>query len=70
VRLGKAEGRNWWCVMYPALCSTSCGEIALENSSSFIKVQRPAMRFKVVEIYEELKNKLKTNTAEKYDHTG
>ena len=20
VRIGKAEGRNWWCVIYPDLC--------------------------------------------------
>jgi stage II sporulation protein R len=23
IRIGKAEGRNWWCVMYPPLCLLS-----------------------------------------------
>ena len=70
VRLGKAEGKNWWCVMYPALCSRSCGKTELENSSGFIKAQKPSVRFKVVEIYENLKNKFETNTTEKYGHIG
>ena len=55
VRLGKAEGKNWWCVVYPALCSNSCGEIALENSDCFIKTDKITARFKVVEIYEDVK---------------
>ena len=55
VRLGKAKGKNWWCVVYPALCSQSCGEIVLENSDDFIKTDKITMRFKVVEIYEDVK---------------
>ena len=23
IRIGKAEGKNWWCVLYPNLCFTS-----------------------------------------------
>ena len=30
--LGKAEGQNWWCVMYPTLCFT--GEIC-ENEDAY-----------------------------------
>lgn len=30
VMLGEAEGRNWWCVMYPPLCL----DIATENAPS------------------------------------
>ena len=55
VRLGRAKGKNWWCVVYPALCSQSCGEIVLENSDDFIKTDKITMRFKVVEIYEDVK---------------
>jgi len=55
VRLGKAAGKNWWCVVYPQLCSQSCGEITLENSDSFIKTQKLTPRFKVVELYEDIK---------------
>ncbi len=24
IRLGEAEGQNWWCVLYPALCFSDC----------------------------------------------
>ena len=70
VRLGKAEGKNWWCVLYPALCSTSCGDIALGESSDFIKTDRITPRFKVVEIYEDIKQKLIQNNTEQYKNTG
>ena len=55
VRLGQAEGKNWWCVIYPALCSQSCGEIVLQNSDEFIITDSITTRFKVVEIYEDIK---------------
>ena len=55
VRLGRAKGKNWWCVVYPALCSQSCGEIVLENRDDFIKTDKITMRSKVVEIYEDVK---------------
>ena len=57
VRLGKAQGKNWWCVIYPALCSQSCGEVVLQNSDEFIQTQTVTARFKVVEIYEDVKQK-------------
>ena len=26
ISIGKAEGHNWWCVMYPSLCLSSASE--------------------------------------------
>lgn len=68
VRLGKAEGKNWWCVVYPALCSSCCGEMALENSSDFIKTDKITARFKVVEIFEDIKGIFAAERAEKYEN--
>jgi len=68
VRLGEAEGENWWCVVYPALCSRSCGEIALENSDDFIKTDRITPRFKVVEIFEDIKGMLADSDVPHYTH--
>lgn len=31
IRLGKAEGKNWWCVLYPPLCFTDADHILQEN---------------------------------------
>lgn len=38
VRLGKSEGRNWWCVMYPTLCFVdSTYQIVPEDSKERLK---------------------------------
>ena len=26
IRIGEAEGQNWWCVVFPSLCFTAVGE--------------------------------------------
>ena len=66
VLLGKAQGHNWWCVMFPPLCLPA----ASENSDVHIAVgdrgaeiieggNKYEVRFKIVEIYEDIKNKIK-----------
>ena len=63
IDIGAAEGKNWWCVIFPGVCvptdknatlSDSVGkkgtQIA-ENSEDYI------IRFKAVEIYEKIKRK-------------
>lgn len=64
VLIGKAKGQNWWCVLYPPLC-TSCAEPkqTLKEAgftSSQIKVltegEKPKyrIRFRILEFFEEL----------------
>lgn len=31
LELGKAEGNNWWCVLYPRLCFTDCLHAVVEE---------------------------------------
>jgi len=31
VRLGSAEGHNWWCVLYPTLCFANKGQSGMEE---------------------------------------
>lgn len=35
VRIGEAKGKNWWCVLFPSLCS-SCA-VSIEESEVFTK---------------------------------
>ena len=67
VVLGEGEGKNWWCVMFPPLCVpaadgletnettadylTESGEKIVNGGEKFI------VKFKFLEIYEELRNK-------------
>ncbi len=64
IEIGKGEGHNWWCVMFPAICLPSVtddeinkylseDEQKLINSDSEYEI-----RFKIVEIYEKFKSKL------------
>lgn len=62
VRLGEAEGHNWWCVVFPGVClPTAEDRETLEKSvdDSAAKVAYNAdkyiVKFKTAEIYERIK---------------
>jgi len=62
INLGKGEGKNWWCIIFPEICLPAATKDGLnktvdddsaciaQNSNHYI------LRFKVVEIYEDIKN--------------
>lgn len=65
INLGKAEGKNWWCVVFPSVClplenraslSQSVGENGCEIAQNGEKFK---VKFKTVEIYEKIKKSLK-----------
>ena len=35
--IGEAEGKNWWCVMFPPLCLPAAGEFFTEEQSKNIE---------------------------------
>lgn len=62
IKIGEAKGKNWWCVMYPSLCIASSGAVisdvaSAESAEIAENPQKYVMRFKVVEIYEQLKRR-------------
>lgn len=62
IEIGKAEGHNWWCVMYPSVCLSGCvedlGEELSEDEIDLVTSKRYITKFKTVEIYEKLKYKI------------
>lgn len=65
INLGKSEGKNWWCVVFPSVClplenraslSQSVGEKGCEIAQNG---ERFKAKFKTVEIYEKIKKSLK-----------
>lgn len=58
--IGEGEGKNWWCVMYPALCLPGAEEAIekYEKNSSFIYGNGYEIRFKIIEWIEEIKQLL------------
>ena len=64
IRIGEAEGKNWWCVLYPSLCVASAADI--EESGEFsdeelIIVKQPEkVKYKlaIFELFERLRSKI------------
>ena len=61
ITIGKGEGHNWWCVMYPSICLSSSIESDEEVKDNFTENQYEIVsgnefqyRFKVVEIFEKI----------------
>jgi stage II sporulation protein R len=61
VRIGKAEGHNWWCVLYPGICLSAAEERDRQAREGFdsgeyevIHNEPYSYRFKAVEWLEYL----------------
>ena len=66
VRIGEAKGKNWWCVVFPALCVPAAAPDArlhdAVSEDAATVASRPGrykMRFKIVEIFEDFKKILR-----------
>ena len=62
INIGNGEGKNWWCIMFPALCipsvSNSMDEMDEKEQEIVTEPERYVVRFKVVEIFQTFKNKI------------
>lgn len=63
ITIGEAEGKNWWCVLYPPLCLPAAQpkeelEQSLTQEEADLVTRNPQyeVRFAVVEWFEGLKN--------------
>lgn len=59
IKIGRAKGKNWWCVMYPSICiSAASTDEVLESKENDIvsNKQKYQVRFKIVEWFEALKH--------------
>ena len=77
IKIGKAEGQNWWCVMFPPLCfvDVSSGivpeeskQVLEENLSeeeyNLVSNEDYAVKFKIVEFLQNISTKLALVTDE------
>ncbi len=62
IRLGRAEGKNWWCVIFPALCGQRLPEAAAADAGltprqlRFLRGDGQAeVRFRLCELWEKLR---------------
>ena len=66
VVIGKGEGKNWWCVMFPPMCLPATNsdvnvDIVLNKNEKNIvnNGKKYEFKFKIIEIYEEFIKKYK-----------
>ncbi len=61
LRIGAAEGQNWWCVIYPTLCvGAACRDSTQRQlnreENRVIRTDKADYRFKIVELFESFLN--------------
>ena len=68
IKIGKASGHNWWCVVFPTVC------LPIENEPNFSKTVgkeeneivmqggKYVIKFRIIELYEEFKQAIKQKT--------
>lgn len=68
VKIGKAKGHNWWCVVFPGVCLSAADREdsltkSVDKSSSKIayNAENYVIKFKTVEIYEKIRQKIVKN---------
>jgi len=66
VLLGNGAGKNWWCVMFPPLCLPAANQkesldiyINEKGADAVENYQKYEMRFKIIEVYENIKNTIR-----------
>ncbi len=66
VIIGEGNGKNWWCVMFPAVCIPAAGEyeagfestLSKDTAEIVEKPERYKARFKVVEFFEKTRQRI------------
>ena len=63
VRIGNAQGHNWWCVVFPGVClpaakkTTLKGAVSGESAKVAFGADKYKICFKTVEIYQKIRHK-------------
>ena len=48
VKIGEAEGKNWWCCLFPALCLGNAAVSDEEAEGAFIEVGLTPPQYKII----------------------
>ena len=65
VVLGAGEGENWWCVVYPSLCTdpietwTEDSDLTEQETALLTRPKSYVIRFRVLELLARLRARLK-----------
>ena len=48
VKIGEAEGDNWWCVLFPPLCLSAASETSLSVEDALINVGFTGAQYRII----------------------
>ncbi len=55
IMIGNAEGKNWWCVMFPPLClDAAISDKVYTKEEEFLITRKYNVKFKILELISEL----------------
>ena len=70
VEIGKAEGQNWWCVLFPQLCfinasvptakPTATPKPAPTQTPVTVETNAVTLRFKLIDVFQKTKHEIKS----------
>ena len=60
VKIGEADGKNWWCVLFPQLCLSS----AKRAEEAFVEVGLTGEQYKIITETEDTKYKIRFKILE------
>lgn len=61
ITLGSGSGHNWWCIVFPSVCLSSCSKSmddCLNDDEMKLIKDGYTPKFKIIEIYEKIKYKI------------
>lgn len=69
IKIGKAKGKNWWCVFVPAMCVPAASKtknkinkvLNSKQQNLISKGSKTEIRFAAIDLYEKIKSLLRTN---------
>ena len=63
IKIGDADGKNWWCVLFPTLCLSS----AKSAEEAFIEVGLSSEQYKIITETDDPKYKLRFKILESFE---
>lgn len=61
ITIDEGRGHNWWCIVFPSVCLNSCSEAMSEyltDDEMELVSSGYTPKFKIIEIYEKIKDRL------------
>ena len=67
IKIGEAEGQNWWCVLFPPLCLSAATETSLQAEDALMNIGLSGEQYKIITESENAKYNVRFKILETID---